>query len=104
MDKVELVEQTKTLSKMELKVPFSVLFSILKEKFPEQLKNVYFTCVEYSLNNDLNSEEFLSCVWEVDRTTDKSTELEVSKLTSEKLTEMARLAALEEINSSLKKV
>ena len=104
MDKVELVEQTKTLSKMELKVPFSILLSVLKEKFPEQLKNVYFTCVEYSLNNDLNSEEFLSCTWEVDQTTDKSTELKVSKLTSEKLTEMARLAALEEIDSSLKKV
>jgi len=99
------MENTKVTSRMELKIPFSVLFSILKEKFPNELKEVSTpVAVEFLLNNDLNSEEFLTCSWEENKTTENIVELKVSKLTSEKLTEMARLAAFEEINDSLKKV
>lgn len=76
MDKVKLVEQTKTFSKMELKVPFSVLFSILKEKFPNELKEVSNnTDIELSLNNDLNSEEFLTCSWEEVKQVENTTEV-----------------------------
>lgn len=78
MDKVELIEQTKTFSKKELKVPFSVFFSILKEKFPNELKEVSNnTDIELSLNNDLNSEEFLICSWEEVKQVENTTEVYV---------------------------
>ena len=97
MDKVEFIEQTKVFSKRELKIPLSILFFILKNKFPEELKNASSTFVEYSFNNDLNSEEFLSCSWEENQVEDRSVEVKPFKLSSEKLTEMARLASLEDL-------
>ncbi len=74
MDKVELVENTKIISKKELKIPFSVLFSILKEKYSNELKAVTgHISVEFTLCNDLNSEEFLSCLWEKEFKTENLT-------------------------------
>ena len=84
MDKVELVEQTKTISKKKLKIPLS----ILKEKFPKELKNAQFSYTEFVLCNDLNEEEFLSCIWEENYSADNSVELKISMLTSEKLTDI----------------
>lgn len=76
MDKVELVENTRVISKKELKVPFSVLFLLLKEKYSNELKAVSgHISVEFTLCNDLNSEEFLSCLWEEEFQTKNLTEI-----------------------------
>ena len=77
MDKVELVEQNKTVSKLELKIPVSTFLSILKEKFPEQLKDISLTRAEFSFENDLNSEEYLSINWTIEKSTDRSTEIKI---------------------------
>ena len=81
MDKVKLVEQTQIISKKELLVPFSILFLILKEKFPNELKNIIYNDIEIILKEDCNSEEFLSCVWEESKQVESTSEPK-SKMTT----------------------